>query len=90
MNAFMGFVTSAMVSSTIRMAIAEGANSNLGSLLYARGPQRLWQELATRLAGMMDAGALRKCDPEIAALHFKSLLEAGLLEPVPLWRASAV
>jgi AcrR family transcriptional regulator len=80
-RAFMRFVTSAMVASTIRMAIAEGANSSLGSLLYARGPQRVWQELATRLAEMMDAGALRKSDPEIAALHLKSLLEAGLLEP---------
>lgn len=78
---FMRFVTSAMVSSTIRMAIAEGANSSLGSLLYSRGPQRLLKELAIRLAGMMDAGALRKCNPEIAALHLKGLLEAGLLEP---------
>ena len=80
-SAFMRFVTSAKVLSIIRMAMAEGANSSLGPLLYARGPQRVWQEMASRLAGLMDAGVLRKSDPEIAALHFKGLLEAGFLEP---------
>ena len=80
-SAFMRFVTSAKVLSTIRVAIAEAANSSLGPLLYTRGPQRVWQEMAIRLAGMMEAGALRKCDPEIAALHLKGLLEAGYLEP---------
>lgn len=80
-RAFVRFITSARVLSVIRMAMAEGANSSLGSLLYARGPQWAWEQMAHRLAGLMDAGILRKADPEIAALHFKSLLEAGFLEP---------
>lgn len=79
--AFISFITSAKVLSIIRMAMAEGANSGLGPLLYARGPQRVWQEMASRLAGLMDTGVLRKCDPEIAALHLKGLFEAGYLEP---------
>ena len=79
--AFIRFITSSKVLSIIRMAMAEGANSSLGPLLYARGPQRVWKELAHRLAELMDAGVLQKCNPEIAALHLKGLFEAGYLEP---------
>ncbi len=58
--AFIRFITSSKVLSIIRMAMAEGANSSLGPLLYARGPQRVWMELARRLAELMDAGVSAK------------------------------
>lgn len=80
-RAFMKFMTSTEVLSLIRIAVAEGANSGLGPMLYARGAQKAWQEMALRLAKLMDAGVLRQSDPEIAALHLKGLLEAGVLEP---------
>jgi hypothetical protein len=37
--------------------------------------------VAAYLGRLMEAGALRPCDPEIAALHLQGLLEAGVVEP---------
>ncbi|HYP62995.1 MAG TPA: TetR/AcrR family transcriptional regulator [Acidocella sp.] len=79
--AFVRFISMAKVLSVVRTAIAEGAHSGLGAMLYVRGPQRAWQEIEARLAQLMKAGLLRQADPGIAALHLKALLEAGVLEP---------
>jgi AcrR family transcriptional regulator len=80
-KALLALITTPAVLAVTRTAMAEGATSHLGALLYDRGPRGVWGEVAAYLARLMAAGAMRPGDPEIDALHFKGLLEAGILEP---------
>lgn len=65
-----------------RTAVAEGANAELGAMLYKRGPRRALDRIAEFLARLIEQGRIRSVDPMIAALHFKALLDAGFQEPL--------
>jgi AcrR family transcriptional regulator len=65
---------------TKRNALAQGASSGLGPLLYERGPKRSTSGVRVYLEGLMDRGFLRRCDPEMAAWHLQGLLGAGVVE----------
>ena len=80
-KALLALLTAPEVLAMIRTAMSEGTASTLGPALYAAGPRAMWTEVATMLAGFMASGALRHADPDLAALHFKGLLEAGIFEP---------
>ncbi len=64
-----------------RNALAQGAHSPLGPILYERGPKHSSGQLTAYLEHLMETGRLRRSDPEIAALHLRGLLEAGIVEP---------
>lgn len=81
-RASLDLITTPEVSAILRTGIAEAANVELGPVLYNTGPRAVWDEVAAYLAKQVEAGALHCADTEIAALHFKGLLEAGILEPV--------
>jgi AcrR family transcriptional regulator len=80
-RAYLEFHSSPSLLDNKRNALAQGAASSLGPLLYERGPQHSCDRLKAYLERLMHCGALRPCDPEIAALHFQGLLEAGIVEP---------
>src|ERR1700757_4392358 len=54
--------------------------SNVGRTLYESGPKRGLMNLGDFLAGAIEVGTIRPCDPGIAAQHLLALLEAELLE----------
>lgn len=80
-RALLKLTLSADVLSVTRLGISEGSNSNLGAKIYEIGPRHAWREVASHFARWNDEGLLKAPDPGLAALHFKGLLEAGLLEP---------
>lgn len=63
-----------------RLGMYYAGKSELGPLLYERGPKRGWMRIATFLDGKMAAGKLHKSDSWIAALQFRSLVESELVE----------
>lgn len=65
-----------------RIAVAEAANQELGTLLYERGPRRAVDLMAGFIARLIGEGRIRQVDPQIAALHLKALLSAGIHEPM--------
>jgi AcrR family transcriptional regulator len=83
---YLKFVTSADLIAKQRNTMSQGPEAELGPLLYERGPKHSWSRVAAYLEQLMQDGALRQGDPEIAALHLQGLLEAGIVQPC-LFRA---
>ena len=65
-----------------RTAVAVGANSQLGAILYERGPGQGLDEIAGFIARLIDQGRIRPVNPRIAALQLKALFDAGSQEPL--------
>lgn len=63
-----------------RALIAEGDRTDLGARLRMRFIQPHWRRLATALDQEMQAGRMRKADPNLATWHFRGLIEADLVE----------
>ncbi len=80
-GSYLFFISDFEFLATKRSALAQGATSALGPLLYERGPKHAWDQVASYLKQRMNDGALLQSDPEIAALQLKALLEAGIAEP---------
>lgn len=65
-----------------RMLIAAVANQpEAGRLFYQNGPAKGMQFTAQFFEQAMDAGQLRRADPNVAAAHFRGLLESEVFEP---------
>lgn len=64
-----------------RTAVAEGANTELGALLYDRGPRKAVKRLSDFMARLIAQNRIRPVDPKMAALHIKALFDAGFHEP---------
>jgi AcrR family transcriptional regulator len=64
----------------LRTVANQPPESTLGKEFYEMVLQPAWQELATRLEGLMDEGGLKEADPWVAAMHWKGLNEGELLE----------
>jgi len=47
-----------------------------------RGPKRILDSIASYLSHLKKKGAVRSCDPRVAAVHVKGLLDAGIVEPL--------
>ncbi|MFL9925700.1 TetR/AcrR family transcriptional regulator [Herbaspirillum lusitanum] len=59
-----------------RLAMYYAGKSELGPLLYERGPKRGWTRISEFLKFKMEQGELQSSDSWIAALQFRSLVEA--------------
>lgn len=80
-KAVMELLSTPDVVSIIRTAISEGAHSTLGATLFSCGPERGLNAIAAYLAQLQEKGLIRPCDPRVAAVHLKGLLDAGTFEP---------
>lgn len=63
-----------------RALIAQADQTNLGVSLLRRLIVPQWKKLAAVLEQEMGAGRLRQAPPYLAAMHFRGLIEADLLE----------
>ena len=80
-RAYIDFVLSPGVLAVTRIAVGEGGQGTLGPRLYQRGPARGWQTLAAGLERWTGDGRLKIDNYDVAALHLRALLEAGMVEP---------
>jgi len=82
-EAYLRLFTTRNSIAVTRTAVAEGAtNRALSTLLYERGPKRILDSLATYLSHLKNKATIRSCDPYVAAVHLKGLLDAGIVEPL--------
>lgn len=86
-EAFLRLVSAPDALAMTRTAIAEGANSSLGAILYELGPQRAWNEVAQYIRRLQERGKIRAGDPYLIAGHLRGMIEAGFVEPL-LWGAT--
>ena len=70
--------------------MTEGGGGGGAPRLYSRGPMRGWTAIAANLERWGREGRLVVDDPQVAALHLKGLVEAGLVEPRLYGAAAAV
>lgn len=63
-----------------RALISEADRSDLGATFQMRFIIPSWRRLGTVLSKEMAAGRLRSSDPYLAALHFRGLIEADIVE----------
>lgn len=80
-RAFLDLILSPEVIMVTRIAMSHGPSPTLGRTLYEKGPAQAWRTIAASLKRYHDLGLLHISDSKVAALQFKSLLEAGLFEP---------
>lgn len=59
-----------------RMVVGEAGHSDVAKLFFEIGPQRAIKSVAQFLQGAINSGAIRPCEPEIAARHFMALITA--------------
>lgn len=78
---YIAFILNDDVLANIRIAIAEGAKSDLGRMIYERGPKEGFVRVASFISEAIKIKKIRQVDPFIAAMQLKGLMEAGLLEP---------
>ncbi len=80
-KSYLYFVTSPDLVAKKRSIFGQGWFSSVGPLLYAGGPKQTLRKLAEYIERQMQAGLLRRADPDIASMHLQGLLEAGIVEP---------
>lgn len=81
-EAYLEFISGPDTLSVTRAAVAEGAHVEIGTRLYEKGPKRGWEGIRDYLVRLCEKGVLRPLDTDIAAGHFKGMLEAGIVEPL--------
>jgi len=82
-EAYLRLFTARAVVAVTRTAVSEGAtNKALSSLLYNRGPKRVFDAIANYLTQLKKRGVVRDIDPHVGAVHLKGLLDAGIIEPL--------
>ena len=82
-EAYLAIFASRAAIAVTRTGIAEsGADRRLGNLLYQRGPKRVLNALANYFSQLKAKNVFGDIDPQIGAVHFKGLLEAGIIEPL--------
>jgi AcrR family transcriptional regulator len=81
-TSYLHFVNAPDLVGKKRHTLSQGVVAALGPILYERGPKYAWSRVAAYLDRLMGKGALRPCDPDVAAMHLQGLLEAGVVEPI--------
>jgi len=82
-ESYLGIFASRAAIAVTRTGISEsGADRRLGSLLYQRGPKRIFNALTEYFSQLKSKGMIADVDPHLAAIHFKGLLDAGIVEPL--------
>jgi AcrR family transcriptional regulator len=74
------FLYSPQLQTVRRLVVSEAGRSGLGQKCFDRGPQRSQAEIVAFLQHNATHGRLRVTDPQVAALHLKSLLEAEWID----------
>jgi AcrR family transcriptional regulator len=77
---YLGMVLKPEVVAVKRLAMYYAGKSDLGPMLYERGPKRGWTRIAEFLKLKMDEGKLHQGDAWIAALQLRSLVEAEWMD----------
>ncbi|WP_458131877.1 TetR/AcrR family transcriptional regulator [Pseudomonas sp. R3-41] len=67
---------------TLRIVISESGRSDIGNLFVAAGPKVAMQLLTEFFKGRMEAGVMRKSDPEVATRHLIALLDSETVFPL--------
>ncbi len=63
-----------------RLVISNFGDGELGRTCFELGPKRSMNAVSEFLSVSMDKGKLRQCDPVVATLHLRGLLESELLD----------
>lgn len=79
---YLTFVTSPEIQSLIRTSVAENQISDVGREVYELGPRRGWGAVERYVRAQVAKGRLKAPDPTFAAIQFKGLVEAGIVEPL--------
>jgi len=79
---YLDLVTRPEIMSIQRTVLSEGRNTGLGREVYQLGPQRAITALTDFFRQRAAAGEIGLASPEMAALQFKGLVEAGITEPL--------
>lgn len=79
----LSFICDPVLVEDRRLLIAEAHRAGIGKLYFAKIAE-LRSHVATYLFELMQSGALRRDDPQLAADQLRALLEAGILEPLLL------
>lgn len=79
---YLDLVTRPEIMAILRTVLSEGQDTTLGREVYEMGPQRGLNGLIAFMEKRAAAGDIDLPSPEVAALHFKGLVEAGVTEPL--------
>ncbi|HEU0283990.1 MAG TPA: TetR/AcrR family transcriptional regulator [Sphingomicrobium sp.] len=71
---------SAVPIANVKMVATQPEGSTIGKEFFDRVLGPAWQRLANRFQLLMDKGHLRRCDPWVAAMHWKGLNEWDMFE----------
>jgi AcrR family transcriptional regulator len=71
---------SAVPIANVKMVATQPEGSTIGKEFFDRVLGPAWQRLANRFQLLMDKGLLRRCDPWVAAMHWKGLNEWDMFE----------
>ena len=74
------FVYSPNVMAVRRLVLTNFGNCELGRTCYELGPKRSMREISDFLRSAVEKGKLRPCDPAVATLHLRGLLESEVLD----------
>ena len=75
---FLKMVYSPDIMAARRLVVSNFGDVELGRSCYELGPKRSKQEMSEFLRSAIDKGTLRPCDPQVASLHLRGLLDAEL------------
>lgn len=81
-EATLAVVTSETSIKTLRIIISESGRSDIGKLFFEAGPKVAMQLLADFFKDRMNAGVMRKSDPEVATRHLIALLDSETVFPL--------
>lgn len=79
---YLDLVTQPEILAIQRTVLSESQTTSLGREVYQLGPQRGLAALIDFLKSRATAGEIDLPSPELGALYLKSLLEAGVTEPL--------
>jgi AcrR family transcriptional regulator len=76
----LSLIYSSDVMAARRLVISNFGNAELGRTCFELGPKRSMNEVSDFLSASIGKGKLRQCDPVVATLHLRGLLESELLD----------
>lgn len=77
---FLTFILSPQMKDIRRTLIYESRKPDIGKKIYESGPKKKWVVVAEHLQKAMERGEMKKADPWVAAMQFRALIEAELLD----------
>ncbi|ODJ91850.1 hypothetical protein BB779_06625 [Pseudomonas viridiflava] len=80
-KATLSVVASEAMIKTLRTVISESGRSDIGMLFHEAGPRIAFKLLADFFSVRMDAGSMRRADPDIATRHLIALFDSETVFP---------